>query len=287
MSFLATGIAKLVLVLLLPAAADIISDITTSESDESSALQIKAELFWKPILNAAEGVNMEKHLDLYAEAEATIKNIPAENDYVRQALREALDHLKSADEAAFKQNLASTRMAKGKLDAPCGSSWSDFSFLTGGQNFLRTALQRFVGGGRYPERLVKHVEQRQADILPVLRGAAGTTGSILSDCRLASKKGFDVQKYDIYNHGVPKTPKFVNEMADKIIDAAGETRHHFMKSITSVVKEITRDVQEQNEDPGATVTKASLRGLHKTIAKAEAELPSKMSLFSSSQILDV
>merc|ERR1719456_2248301 len=86
----------LLAVSLLSVRADIISDITTPETDEFSALQIKAELFWKPILTAAEDVKMEKHLELYADVEAAIKELPAENDYVRQTLREALDHLKSA-----------------------------------------------------------------------------------------------------------------------------------------------------------------------------------------------
>lgn len=266
---------------LLPTAADIISDITTPESDEFSALQIKAELFWKPILGAAEDVKMEKHLELYADVEAVIKGLPAENEYVRQALREALDHLKRADDVSFKQALASSQVAKEKLDAPCDGNGGGFSFLTGGQNFLKAALTRFVGGGRYPEKLVKHVEQRQADILPVLRGAATVTGSVLSDCRLASKRSFDVRKYDIYNKGVPKTPQIADDVADRIIEASGETRHRFTSSITDLVKGITRDVQEKQEDAAATVTKASLQGLHASVAKAEAQLQSKNSLIRS------
>lgn len=262
----------------LPVGADIISDITSPETDEFTALQIKAEVFWKPILSAAEDVKMEKHLQLYADAEEVIKALPAENEYVRQTLREALDHLKNADDAAFKQSLASSRLAKEKLDEPCDSNESPFSFLTGGlspKNFLRDTLKRFVGGGRYSERLVEHVEKRQAEILPVLRGAAGVTGSILGDCRLASKKSFDVRKYDIYNKGVPKTPQVADDMADRIIDAAGETRRHFTNGITNLVKGITKDFEGKQEDAAVTVTKASLQGLHATIAKAEASIATK------------
>jgi len=270
-----------------PVLADIISDITTSESDEFSALQIKAEMFWKPILNAAEDVQMEKHLQLYADAEAIIKDLPAENKYVRQTLREALDHLKSADDISFKQALSSSRVAQDKLDAPCDTSGNGLSFISGGQNFLKTALQRFIGGGHYPAKLVEHVEKRQADILPVLRGAASVTGSILSDCRLASKLSFDVHKYDIYNKDVPKTPKIAEDLADRIIDAAGQTRKRFTKSITDMVKGITKDVQEKQEDAAITVTKKSLQGLHASIAKAEAQLPSMSGLLSSSQLIDL
>jgi len=278
-----------------PVLADIISDITTSESDEFSALQIKAEMFWKPILTAAKDVHMEKHLELYTDAEAVIKDLPSENEYVRQALREALDHLKSADDVSFKQALSSSRVAQDKLDAPCDTSGNGLSFLTGGQNFVKAALQRFIGGGRYPEKLVEHVERRQADILPVLRGVASVTGNILSDCRLASKRSFDVRKYDIYNSDVPKTPQVAEDLAARIIEAAGETRHRFTRSITDMVKGITRDVQEKQEDAAITVTKASLQGLHASIAKAEAQLPSTSglqsgllsSLSSSSQLIDL
>lgn len=251
--------------------ADIISDITAPETDQSSALQLKAEIFWKPILSAGEDLNMEKHLEVYAEAEIVIKNLPAANEYVRQILREALDHLKRADDAAFQQALSSARLAREKLYAPVDGG-SSFSFLHGGQNFLKSALKRFIGGGRYPERLVQHVEQRQADILPALRGAADVSGDILGECRLASKKGFDVRKYDIYNRGVPKTPQAADDMADKIIDAASETRRHFMRSITDLVNGITRDVEGQEEDPAVTVTKASLQTLHQTVANAETRI---------------
>jgi len=275
-----------------PASADIISDITTSETDEFDALQIKVEMFWKPILSAAEDVQMEKHLALYAHAEDVIKSLPAENKFVKETLREALDHLKKADDASFKLALSSARVATDKLDATQDGGSSGFSFLTGGQNFLKAALKRFVGGGQFSAKLIEHVQERQSDILPVLRGAAGATGNILSDCRLASKKGFDVQRYDIYNNDVPKTPKIADDLADQIIDAAGSTRHHFMKGITDAVKGITRDEQEKHEDAAVTVTKASLRGLHRSVASAEAKISLKTSqlqfsnLIGSSNLID-
>lgn len=256
---------------------EVISDITTSESDEFKAMRIKADMFWKPIVAAAEDVKMEEHLALYADAEAVITGLPAENEYVRQALREALDHLKSADDASFKQALSTSRTAKEKLEAPCDTSGDAFSFLTGGQNFLKAALKRFVGGGRYADKLMEHTEQRQVDVLPILRGAAGVTGNILSDCRMASKRGFDVRKYDIYNRDVPKTPKIAEDVADRIIDAASETRRRFTRGITGLIAGITRDFQEKEEGAAATVTKASLQGLHATVAKAEEQISSSSS----------
>jgi len=277
-----------------PVVADIISDITTSESDEYSALQVKAELFWKPIVSAAEDIQMERHFALYAHAEDVISSLPAENDYVHQTLRDALNHLKMADDASLNQALASSRLAQDQLDAPAGQGSSGFSFLTGGAigSVWKAALKRFVGGGSYPEKLMEHVGQRQDSILPVLRGAAGATGDVLSNCRLASKKSFDVRKYDIYNNGVPKTPQMAKDLADKIIEAAGHTRHQFTKSISDMVKGITRDEQEKHEDAAATVTKESLRGLHQSVAAAEAKISLSMKsqasiLLSSSQLIDL
>lgn len=124
---------------------EVISDITTSESDEFKAMRIKADMFWKPIVAAAEDVKMEEHLALYADAEAVITGLPAENEYVRQALREALDHLKSADDASFKQALSTSRTAKEKLEAPCDTSADAFSFVTGGQNFFENGFEAFCG----------------------------------------------------------------------------------------------------------------------------------------------
>lgn len=290
-AFAAAQIIALVLVTPLPlAVADIISDITTSESDESSALDIKAEMFWKPILSASEDVHMEKHLALYADADKVITSLPAENEYVRKTLTKALDHLKKADAVSFKHALASSRVAKEKLDDPSGSSGIGFSFFTGGQNFLKAALDKFIGGSSYSEKLKQHVSDRQADILPVLRGAGDVSGNILKDSRLASTKAFDVLKYDSYNRDVPKTPRTAADLADRIVAAAGETRHHFTKSITDMANSIAKDENEKHEDASVTVTKVSLRGFHTSVAAAEARIASSASslqlrsLISSSRI---
>lgn len=271
-----TNLAVLLLVRIsLPAEAEIISDITTSETDEFSALQLKVEQFWTPVLNAAQEVKMDIHVELYAEVEAVLQGLPAETTYVRTALSKALDHLKKADEVLFEHALKSTNVAKDKLGEPCDMSSTPFSFLTGGQNFLKTALKRFISGGTYSEKLVEHVGKRQADILPVLRGAAFNAGNILSDCRLASKWSFDVRKYDIYNDDVPETPEDAKLVADRIIDASSETRHHFTKSITDMVTGISRDVREKHQDASVTMTHASVSA---SLARAEAKLSAGISV---------
>lgn len=169
--------------------------------------------------------------------------------------------LKRADEKVFEQAVESTNIASEQLQDGPSRFDSVFSFLTGGQNWLSSVTRRFVGGGRYSEKLEKHVSNRQRDVLPALRGASGIAGNVLTDCRLSSKLGFDVMKYDIYNDGVPKTPKVAKDAADRLVKASGETRHHFMAGTMAAVKSITADVEGKKDDASATVTASLLSGM--------------------------
>jgi len=246
--------------LLLSAAGleDIISDLTGGSDDEGRALDIKAEKFWRSVLSAAEAMRMEEHVALYQETEKTIAGLPSENSYVREALTEALMRLKRADEMVLSQAVQSSGLAEERLEAGAGANTGFLSFLKGGQNFLTQALKRFVDGGKYPERLMQHIKGRQADILPTLQGTAAITGNVLTDCRLTSKRSFDALKYDIYNSGVPKTPEAAKAIAHRLIDAAAATRRRFTHFIVGSVTSITRDIEEKNERPSATVVRQSL-----------------------------
>jgi len=237
---------------------DIISDLTGGSSDESRALEIKADKFWRSVLDAAEAMKMEEHLALYRDTETVIAGLPSENSYVREALSEALMRLQRADEMVLSQSVQSSGLAEERLEAGPGAGAGFLSFLTGGQNFLSQALKRFVDGGQYSERLMQHIKGRQADILPTLRGTAAITGNVLTDCRLTSKRSFDALKYDIYNKGVPKTPEEAKAIAHRLVDAAGATRRRFTQFIVGSVTSITRDEEEKSERPAATVVRTSL-----------------------------
>lgn len=238
--------------------AYVISDISSSSVDESRALEIKAETFWKSLLDAADGMNLQQHSALYVDADKVIAKLPAENEYVRDALTEALMRLRRADEVLMNQAVSSAQVAADALAAPLGTS-DFFSFITGGQGFFAQAIKSFVDDSRYPERLRQQVQDRQADILPVLQSASDVTGNVLKDCRLASSRSFDVMKYDIYNEGVPKTPQDAKDIADRIVTAAGESRHHFTGFITEAAKSIARDVESADESPATTVIRSSLQ----------------------------
>jgi len=240
-----------------------------SPGDERRALEIKAEQFWDSVLGAAKDSKITEHLELYEATEKVIAELPSENTYVRDALTEVLQRLRRADTKVLEQAVQTSELASEKLVAgPEGESL--YSFFTGGHNFLSEALRRFVAGGRYPERLAEHVQRRQADILPVLRGAAGSAGNVLSDSRLASKRSFDVLKYDIYNKDVPKTPQAAKDLAYRLVDAAGETRHRFLNFVTQTVNGIASDHAGRNDSAAATVTRSEVSGFSATVADLAA-----------------
>lgn len=237
---------------------EIISDIMTSSADEGRALTIKNEQFWQPLRDAAQQAAQDgKRWSVFQEVDVTIASLTDEHSKVRTLLREAIVHLKRADDVVLAQASQSSEIANEELAMSSGADASTFSFLTGGQNFISQAIRRFIGGGAYSEKLGDQIQKRQAAVLPALRGASIVAGDVLTDCRLASKLAFDVLKYDIYNSGVPKTPQSVKDAANHIVDAAGKTRHHFMQLIMGTVSSITRDTSEKHDDPAATVTRAT------------------------------
>lgn len=242
--------------------SDIISDITGSSADEARALEIKSEAFWKSLVGAAEEMKMEEHFATYAQVDSAIKSLPAQNEYVREALTEALMRARRADEVLLKQAVDSSKAAAEQLATPVKGGGDFFSFITGGQGFFSKAIKGFVDGGQYSQKLVKHIDERQADILPMLRGVADVTSNVLSDCRLASKRSFDVLKYDIYNKDVPKTPEAAKEAANRLIDAAGESRKRFTSFIREAANSITQDVTSRHEDAATTVVKEKLKNIN-------------------------
>lgn len=250
---------------------EVISDLTTSSADEGRALDIKAEQFWRPILDAAEDLHLDAHDAVVQDATRIAGELPEENSYARQALLEAADHLRRADEAVLNQAVYSSKVAAERIANAGGSDWSSFiSSWSSGPSFLTHALRRFVDGGGYSERLVEQVSSRQANILPVLRGVSAATGDVLSDCRLASKRAFDLLKYDIYNKGVPKTPESAKAVAHRLVDAAGETRHRFSRLIVEMANGIARDVEGKTDAAGATLARSSLQGKVAAVNQAPA-----------------
>merc|ERR1712196_473606 len=142
-------------------------------------------------------------------------NLPQEYSYVEQKLLEAARRLRDANEALQSQSSVAQGVAEQKLNEDASSTWSwSFSWENGlsYSNAFSNARNRLLGDGEYSSKLSKDVRDRQADVEPVLRGAANKLGDVLKNCRLVSSLGFDILKYDIYNKGVPKTTPEVKAM---------------------------------------------------------------------------
>jgi hypothetical protein len=264
-------------------AQDIVSDLVVSSSDENKALQVKAEEFWGLFLTAAHDAHMEEHMRLYTDVERLLAKLPKQNTYVHDALADALAHLKSGDAQVLAQATQSSELATERLAAGPAAPEGGW-FFSAGQNFFAGALRRFADGGRYSEQLLEQVSLHQAEILPLLRGTAAATGSVLSNCRLASKRSFDLLKYDIYNKGVPKTPEPAKDLAYRLIDAAGETRHHFTSFVTQAALAIAHDVQGRHDGAAATLARSAFIGAE---ASTTEPAPRPSRVLPSSQLLSV
>eukprot|EP00932_Pfiesteria_piscicida_P009830 SRR837773.20630.p1 GENE.SRR837773.20630~~SRR837773.20630.p1 ORF type:complete len:296 (+),score=81.11 SRR837773.20630:31-888(+) len=246
--------------------SDLADVVSPSPSVQRMALEAKADAFWRVVSDAAENMKLSAHMKLYVDTEKVLAELPAENTYVREALQEVLMRIRRADEMVLTQAVESSDLASDRLAAPLQGE-SMFSFFTGGQNFLKQAIRRFVSGGSYAENLDSQVHDRQAEILPVLRGAASATGNVLSDTRLASKRSFDILKYDIYNKGVPKTPQAAKDIANRLVEASSETRRRFTQFITKTVNSIADDFVGRHDGAAASSVQSSL---HEAVARAEA-----------------
>jgi len=250
-----------ILILLGSARADIYteiySDLTTSGADESRALSIKNERYWQRVLQAGQEMQLESHLALLSDTEKVIANLPPANVYVREALSEALMRLRRADFNLLMQGAHSTELASERLASPAGMTTGSFSFFSQ-KNIFALAIRRFVGEGQYSEKLHEQVTDRQAGILPLLRGTADVTGSVLTDCQLTSKRSFDVLKYDLYNTGVPKTPEVAEDVANRLIEAAAASRHRFTSFVVDTVTSIADDTKGKDDRATATVMQSSL-----------------------------
>lgn len=246
---------------------EVISDIISeNEAIGREALQLKHKQFWTALLSDAEAAHIPEHLRLCEQADAEIAQLPEDRDYVRKTLTEAVERLRSANSALLAQLVQASDLAKQKLaQGPEESTSASSAFFRGGsiadvfQKAVRQFLNVGVGGnGNYAERLHEQVSARQADVVPMLQGAASNFGSIMSECRAVSKAGFDVLKYDIYTRGVPKTPQAAKDLANKLIDAAGKTRQYYTSSIRSSAAAIAADATGKQDGASATLMLSSM-----------------------------
>lgn len=196
-------------------------------------LKVRKDGFWQALINATPR-QVPEQFCLCSRARNVVASIPEENHAVKSLLAECVDHLQSATNVLLAQSIRSIQIAEGNLSDP-GLCSSD----------LPAMVQRLKGDDGYPKQLVLDMNCRQEKILPVLHETKA--GNVLEDCRLASRRGFDVLKYDIYNRGVPKTPANAKEMAQELIDAAGNTRRQFTSFVTELALGLASDARDASD----------------------------------------
>lgn len=263
--------ASLVLVLFLTlgsATAEYLSDISISPLDESRARGIKKEQFWSAMLDRAEDSLALARLSFCDEADALISQLPKENEFVQSKLGEAVEHLRRANKQLIAQSQGTREVAEQKTAEASAGGWSwgwskswNWNDGLSFKNFWKHAAAELQEGGAYAQALGRDVADRQAEALPVLRGAADRLGGVLQACRQTSRLSFDVLKYDIYHRGVPKTPAAAKDVADKLIAAQRETRSEFLALSVAPVQSLVRDDQGKSVGAAATVVQAELEGV--------------------------
>lgn len=232
-----------------------LEDEFDTKEDEIRALDEKSEQFWQPLLKSAEEEKPVGHEALYKDVEAVLADLPVDDSYVREALQEAVTELQNADGILAEQASQTSQLAAVRLTDTAADLEEDSS-VTDPQGWLcwaMSAVGHFTGLS-YKQRLHQQVEQRQSDILPSLRGAERATGNVLNEVRKASTRGYDVLKYDLYHKVAHKTPEAAKNVAQRIIDAANEDRHKFLRPVMTSVEGLTRDAREEDETPSATVS---------------------------------
>lgn len=234
--------------------AEWLSDIATANPVvERKALEARAEKFWSVLREAAEEVNLNEYEELLDSVEGIVDSLPVQNAEVAKLLRSSADRLRRTSQALFLNAIAAGETAGEKLAQGFLQKRStDVAFSALGDVFGK-AIRRFrnvdTNGGEnpYDDQALRDVAERQGEVLPILRQTADVSANILTDTRLASKEARDVQKYDIYTPGAPKTPEAAEKLANKLADAARAMRHKFMAFVQASVGDIANDTASQDD----------------------------------------
>lgn len=262
--------------------AEVLSDFAAASTDETRALELKADEFWGSILAAAKKANMAEHAQIYKDSEKALLELSgAPHAEVKRALTDAISHLRHADGLVLMQAIQSAKLASSELHKPVEGSphvaaQVAFSFSSGGQmqSIFKERLRRFASVGTYPEHLVELVEQRQTEMLPLLQGELAITGDVLKDCHEAAQSSFEVLKYDNYRRlrGAPKTPTSAKAVANRIVKASKETRSRFTEFLMDTVWNVAHDALGKRNGTHAIVMKPSISAHDNLLKKGSAQL---------------
>lgn len=213
-------------------AAETITDLTLPEDFQERQLKKRHDRFWQVIESA---VDTEDYVEAAEGLAACLDDVP--EGPTKPILQESIQHLHAAALGAAAQNgrafsVADAAMQGGSQAQPKGPT-----------DFFQRLYSSFVAEDQkdFPDKFRGQVQERQKRVSDILKGSVGS--NVLQDTRLASKKAFDVLKYDIYTPKAPKTPESAKEIANKVIDLHAKVRKSFLGVITTAANQLAQDAQ--------------------------------------------
>jgi len=205
--------------------------------------------FWEKIHTALENSDIHRYEKILRRAEDYVPKIPDENHHVYELIEGAITRLRQS-QAYLARNVLKE----------CGLTSSQENILFNNSIALMDSI-RNLAWGKMPQfnmfngdGKTKH-EERMGKMLRLLKVHSDT--GILTDLRESNKMNFDVVKYDIYNRGVPKTPKELNDIAYELVDLGTDMRRAYLGRITNFANAIVDSVQSEQKVNEVVLNKIS------------------------------
>lgn len=226
--------------------SEVISDILGEEKwNMKQGNGVIEEIFWDKIAKALKDTDYHKHDVVLERAETVIAQLPDENSHVRGLLETATELLRKVHQISAHNTLEGRNMLpKEGFDVNVDDVGQESNALFSLPSFnLHESSGDVLRLKRY-ENLTKIMKVQDT--------------SVIGDLRAATTSCFDAVKYDIYNKGVPKSPKHLTPLAYELVDVSSEMRKSFLGRITGIANAITEDMSMSQKDANKIAVEASI-----------------------------
>lgn len=227
------------------ASAEVLTDLSTTPLNVGFANDLGMEGFWRKILEPLDGMRVQEHTQLCADAERLAAELPETGGAARELLYEAVEHVRAANEAVLSQAVSISEVARKKL-----------AHQPGFTSIFARAIRGVVGED-YADRVATNICARQANPLPVLEAAVEGLKVVLEHSRKVSSgllnemrrlKADDQVRTREGNE--PLTPPEAIEMMQQLADAARETQGAFLSlTVASVHSAATPAADVARDEP--------------------------------------
>lgn len=226
---------------------EVISDILGEEKwNAREGNGATEEIFWDKITNALRDTDYHKHDLVLGRAETAISELDDKNSHVRDLLKTATELLRKVHQILAHNTL------EGRDLLPKEGFNVNINHIGHSVSNALFSLPSF----NLHESSGDALRTKRYDNLAKILKVQDT--SVLSDLRLATKSCFDAVKYDIYNEGVPKSPKHLAPLAYELVDVSTEMRKSFLGRISKIANAITEDMTLSAKDASKIAVAASV-----------------------------